>query len=543
MIAQAPDLIVHNAHVRSATFAAAVPAHAASAFAVAAGRIIALGDDRLLETAARGTRTLDLAGRLVVPGFFDSHNHLLGTALGRLLPQLASARSVRDVLAVVADTAARLAPGAWVHTSPRWHESNLAERRFPTRRELDAVAPAHPVLIKRGGHNVVVNSVALSRLGISDDAPNPPGGTLVRDGAGKLTGHIIGAPYINTLVSRIPEASDDAKIAALGDAGQEYARHGITSVVEPGLQPHDIALFQSDRARASIGLRTHLMWRVAYAGEPVQDVVEAIARGVVAPTPGDDVSVFGIKMSVDGGVETGYYREPYAAPDDAKHPRGKPLTTPEDLYRICLQAALSGWHVGLHCVGDAAIDMALDAFERVDAEVSLAERRWSIIHAIYPRPDHWSRIRRLRLTITAQQPLFYALGAGFQRYLGAERANAMNPLSTILSEVDFPVGGGSDSPVAPYDPLIGIASSVSRAIETGTVLGVDERITATQALAMYTLGSAYCAFQEGNVGSLEVGKAADFTVLSHDILTEPASIQDSEVVYTARGGEVTFDAL
>jgi predicted amidohydrolase YtcJ len=514
------------------------------AIVVSGGKIVAVTDnDSARAWVGSRTQEYDVSGKTVTAGFFDSHNHLLKTGLGLRLPSLAEATSIADVLATVRASARALPDGEWIQVSPRWHESQLAEARMPTARELDTVTPHNPALLRRGGHNAVFNSQALGELGLSDDTEAPSGATLMREPDGTLVGYVIGAVYINSLVGRIPGPSADLRRSAVRDVGNLYARHGITSVIEPGLAPDDIALISEMDARDELPVRLHMMWRVGYSGEGVEDVLRAVRDGVVRPRRGDKSSIFGIKLSVDGGVETGFYRDPYARIDDPAFPVGKPMISGDGLRDICLAAAEAGWHVGVHCVGDAGIDMVLDAFEATNAVVSLADRRWSLIHMMYPRKDHWRRVRELGLTVTAQQPLLYALGSGFVNYLGPDRARDIEPIAAYLKECPLPVGGGSDSPVAPFDPLLGIRSSLSRQTELAGVLGPEWSVDLDTAIHMYTAGSAYCAFQEGQVGRLDVGMAADLVVLSDDIHKDADALAGAEVALTMVDGQVRYDEL
>jgi predicted amidohydrolase YtcJ len=161
---------------------------------------------------------------------------------------------------------------------------------------------------------------------------------------------------------------------------------------------------------------------------------------------------------------------------------------------------------------------------------------------MYPRPDHWPRARRLRLAVTAQQPLQFALAAGFQHYIGPERARDIEPLRGYLDEIPLPVGGGSDSPVAPFAPLLGIQSSVTRATRAAGVVGPEWVISVPEAVRMYTESSAWCAFEEAHTGSIAPGKAADLTCLSANILQIPESLPDAQVTWTMAGGRVTHEA-
>jgi hypothetical protein len=254
----------------------------------------------------------------------------------------------------------------------------------------------------------------------------------------------------------------------------------------------------------------------------------------------DWLRIGGIKIVADGGVETNFLREPYAHADDPESPRGKPQVSEENLTAACSEAAKLGWQVGVHCVGDAAIDLVLRAFVAADKAAGIRALRWTLIHMILARPEHFETARRLGLCIAAQQPLIYALGAGWTKYWGPERAAVAMPLRDFAAS-RLPVGGGSDSPVTPYQPLLGIWSSATRETQLAGVLGADQAIVPAAALAWYTRGSAWLSFDEAQRGLLEPGKLADLVVLSDDPLRVPVdAIKEIAVEETVVGGQTVF---
>lgn len=519
----------------------------AGAVAVRDGWVVAVGtDEEVRSWAGRPTRVLDLGGRVVMPGFHDSHNHMLMTGMAMLRPDLSRAHSVADVLDVILGEVERTPAGSWIETSAGWHESQLYEKRLPTRRELDSVAPAHPVFMRRGGHNAALNSRALEIADIEEDAPDPPGATYVRDPAtGELTGHVVGMTTVRSLARLLPPSSSEEQMRALRVASDRYAQCGLTSVIEPGLSLEEMALVEEFAETDELSTRVSMMWRLFGPGENLESALDQLADGGVRRNLTNPwARTLAIKLGVDGGVETGYYREPYLHANDPAHPRGKPLLEPEELTVFCQEAARRGWQVGVHCVGDAAIDMTLDAFEDADVAASIRDLRWTLIHMMYPREDHWERANRLKLAITAQQPLLYALAAGFATYIGPQRTADIEPLAAYLSRCDQPVGGGSDSPVAPYPPLLGIASSVTRSTRAAGVVGPGWAIGIEDALRMYTRGSAWCSFEESVKGMLIPGAYADLVVLSEDPRGVKAeAIADISVLLTMVGGRVVHDQL
>jgi predicted amidohydrolase YtcJ len=537
-----PDVVLLNARVHTLDAGGRM----AEAIAVKHGRIMAVGDTPTIRAlAGAGTVQHDLAGLTMLPGFYDSHNHMRSTGLNFFAVDLGGTRRIAEVLQAIEARAAITPAGEWVVASSRWHESQLAEQRFPTRTELDRAAPNHPVWIPRGGHNRVVNSEAFRRAGITRDTPNPPGGTYVRDPAsGELTGHIIGAAAFGRMARLLAPPTRAQEREALRAAVKAYHAAGITSVVEPGLPPEEIAGFQSLWASGELTVRVNAMLRV-FPGSTKAELDRALdaIRGLAFTTGfGDEwLRLSGVKFTADGGVETSYLREPFAFTDDPSAPRGKPHASPENMLAVGLLAAELGWQMGIHGVGDGAIDQILDTYAAVHARHPLPGRRWTLIHMMRARPEHFARARELGLVITAQQPLMYALAAGFVKYWGPARAAECEPLRMYLDS-GLPVGGGSDSPVTPYQPLLGLWSSVTRETQLAGVQGREWVVPMADALRWYTRGSAYVAFEDDWKGSLEVGKAADLIALGVDPLqASPTEVRDAAVLLTMVGGRIVHD--
>ncbi|MBV9544119.1 MAG: amidohydrolase [Chloroflexi bacterium] len=517
----------------------------AEAVAIKDGLVLGVGSaDDVRGLADPAARVHDLQGRSLVPGFHDSHNHMLATAQSRALVDLSQAHTVADVIDRLRQRAARTPHGEWVLTSGRWHETQLDEKRFPQRQELDMALPDHPVMIQRGGHNIVVNSRAFQLAGVAEDVPNPSGGTFVRDpNTGRLSGHVIDAA-MHPLREQVPPPTQQQLESALLAMQARYNAAGLTSVLEPGLHPREMAVWRALRDRGELSIRGTLMWRLhpGFDATSLQSTLDAINRGEVTIDADDAwVRTTAIKLGIDGGVEAGFYREPFEHPDDADHPRGLPLVSPENFRAVCELAAQQGWQLGTHCVGDAGIDNVLDGYEAANNVAPIRGLRWTLIHMMYAREDHWPRANRLGVIVTAQQPLQYTLADGFRHYIGAERTRDIEPLRMYLDRSEQPVGGGSDSPVTPYQPLIGIWSSVTRATDRAGVQGPEWAVSVDEALRMYTSGSAWSAFEENIKGSITPGKLADLVVLDKDPRSvAPDELRELQVERTYVGGKLVY---
>ncbi|HEY7494832.1 MAG TPA: amidohydrolase [Candidatus Tectomicrobia bacterium] len=509
-----------------------------TALAVQDGRIIALGPDAALSRMAQGAAVVDLEGAVVMPGLVDCHNHFLSTALGWERVQLAAARSIGEVLEAIAQRVRETPPGQWVLCASRWHETNLAERRLPTAAELDRVAPQHPVYLPRGGHVVVTNTTGLQMAGILPDAANPPGGELVRDASGRLTGMLLERPAFARLTSLLPAPTEDERRTALQAGIRAYNGVGITAIREPGLTATDVRSYQAVIPQVQ-ALRASLMWRMDLSTTPEQR--QAWLQGL-APISGFGnqwLDIWGLKVLLDGGVEGGYFHEPYA---NNPQFRGFPFVTQEHLAALVEQAHGLGWRVGVHVVGDAAMEMVLDAFQTVNTHSRTYDRGHALEHAFSPIPGAIERTRDLGIGVTLQHALVYSLAGNMQSYWGQQRATDCTPARAWLDSGVL-IGAGTDSPVTNYDPWLNIYGFATRDTQVAGVLGPQHRIAVAEALYAYTVGSAQILGWDKALGRLAPGMAADFICLDRDPLAVPLDqVRYTQVTRTVVQGRQVFPA-
>jgi predicted amidohydrolase YtcJ len=530
----APDVVFVNGRVITVDNAFTV----AEALAVTGDRVTAVGTTAdIRQRAGPGSRVVDLRGRAVIPGLMDNHLHGAGGGPG---VDLSRARTLADVLAAVAARVERTPAGEVIVSNSDWHEAQLAEQRLPLRDDLDRVAPKHPVVLVRGGHEYVLNSAALAKWGISDTTAEPSGGRITRYPDGRLNGELVDTA--KTLVKLDPPRprSLEERIQERAVEYRTLNRAGLTTVRHPGVPADDLRLLEEMKRKSLLTMRVNVLLR------PQGDagaVGRALDSSGVTPDQGDEwVRIGGIKLGVDGGFEGGLMRDPYEEPwGEGQRFRGLQTVDRARFTGVVRELNRRGWRVATHAVGDAAIDLVLDAYTAANEERSIVGRRWTIEHAFIGRPDHLPRMKALEIGLSVQNHLYLA-GPSLVKYWGAGRAALTTPVRRYL-DAGLPVSSGTDAPVVPYPPLWTIYHFVTRDTITGGILGKDQRLTRQEALRLATINNAWLMFEENTKGSLEPGKLADLVVLSDDPLTCPEPrLRDASVELTMIGGRVVFEA-
>ncbi len=530
------DTVLHGGRI--VTLDAELPV--AEAVAVRDGRIVAVGSDaEVLLFSGPETETIDLGGRSVVPGLADNHFHGIGGGPG---VDLSEARTLQQVLAAIASRVAGAEPGDIILTNSDWHEGQLAEQRLPLRDELDTAAPDHPVVLVRGGHEYVLNSAALRFWEIDESTPEPEGGRIGRYPDGRLNGELVDRAKSLARVPRGgrggPGADVDGARRALADSHARLNAVGLTSVRYAGASPALYEQLRELQRRGELTVRASVLFRVP--SDPAR-LAEMLSDWSVGPDDGDDwVRVAGIKLGVDGGFEGGWMTEPYEEPWGEGGTFYGLQTAARDAY-IGTVAELNrhGWRVATHAVGDAAIDLVLEAYGAADAERPIAGRRWVIEHGFVPRPDQFGRMRELGLLVSAQDHLYVA-APSLVHYWGRKRAEWVTPVRAYL-DAGIRVSSGTDAPVIPYNPWWTLYHFSTRDTISAGITGADQAVAREEALRLATVENAYLTFEEGSKGTLEVGKLADMLVLDDDFLTVPDElIEDMRVLMTVVGGRIVY---
>lgn len=509
------------------------------AMAVHGGRIVAVGTEAEAHAALGGSPAQVLRHRrgTVVPGLIDTHNHMHWTGIQTRLVDLAPARAIADIQDAVRDYARSRPELPWITSGSGWHVASLAEVRYPTRQELDAACPDRPVYLPRVGHAGVANTLALRLAGISRDTPDPAGGRIERGPDGEPTGLLMEPPAFEPVARLVPALSLDEQAEAMADIQRTYHAAGLTGIMDPGVTPDIMRVYQRLWSRDALTVRSVLM-PLADSSQPLAETLERIDGAGLATGFGDArLKLGGIKVFMDGGASLGtaLMREPY--PDERCN-CGIQVTPTESFRQIAWHCARMGWSLGVHVVGGKAIDIALEVFAEIDREIPLHPLRFTLIHAyLWPDQRNIREAARMGIAVATQCSMQYTFGPLLVRRFGAVMMSTATPVRSWL-DAGVRVGGGSDSPVTPYRPLLGLWQARTRHIAgTDEPIGRLQAVSGEEALTMYTRDAAWLSFSEQERGVLRPGMLADWTVLSVDpVQCDAEALRDAEVLATAVGG-------
>lgn len=510
--------------------------------AVNDGGIVAVGGKGVLEQR-RGpsTRVIDLDGRTMVPGFVDAHVHLAGIGRRELTLNLDGTDSLEAFKQAVAERVAEVDEGQWI-TGRGWIETHWQPPEFPTREDLDEVAPNHPVYLTRAdGHAGIANSKALDIAGVDEGTEAPFGGEILRDEQGHPTGMLIDDAQ-ELVTEHIPDDNIPHE-RALDIGAERSVKLGLTQVHIAGTSWDQVEALESLYDRGAMKLRVY--HAVSAPGDAAERL---LARGPIIDAFDGRLTVRALKVYADGalGSKGAALLEPY---NDHKG-RGLLRFKPEEVRPLLKRALRKGLQVWTHAIGDRAnrltLDLYAEAFDTVLAkDRDVIEPRWRIEHAQIIHPDDVPRFDELGV-IPSMQPSHAIGDLHFARSrLGLERMKRGYPWQSLL-DAGAVIAGGSDAPVEKGDPIVEFyAATVRKDLEgySGEGWHREEAVSREYALKMLTLWPAYAAFQEDQRGSIEPGKQADFTVLSQDIMRIPDDeIPATKAVMTIIGGEVVYSA-
>jgi predicted amidohydrolase YtcJ len=513
------------------------------ALAARGQEIVALGAaSEIAAFIGEGTEVIDLAGALAAPGLIEGHGHFLGLGRSRMMLDLTAVSSYGEIVAMVAAAAAEAEPGAWI-LGRGWHQEKWSSppqpnvSGLPIHDELSAVSPDNPVLLTHAsGHAALVNAVALSLAGIGDDTPDPPGGEIVRDESGRAIG-VLRETAEELVAAHLSDGDDETTLRrAVELASTESLANGIASFQDAGSSFAEVELLRRMAAAGELRVRLWLM-----LSEDNESLVSGLPGYRVHREGGGYLTVGGIKRWIDGalGSHGAWLLEPYA---DLPTSTGLNIVTEDELRQAARLALEHGLQLCSHAIGDRANRLALDIYQEAYAtSPEPRDLRWRVEHAQHLHPDDIPRFAELGV-VAAMQPVHCTSdGPWVPLRLGDERARTGAYAWRDLLDSGAVIAGGSDCPVEPVSPIATFHAAVTRRMADGSAFDPDQVMTRQEALRAMTLDAAFAAFEEDVKGSLEVGKLADVTVLSRDILAVPEDeIPGTEVLATVVGGVVRY---
>ncbi|MBN2012885.1 amidohydrolase [candidate division KSB1 bacterium] len=478
------------------------------------------------------TVKIDAHGRLVLPGFIDSHVHFLEGGHRLASVQLRNAKTPEEFIARIYEYAQTLEPGAWI-TGGDWDHENW-DGTLPNRSWIDSVTADNPVWINRlDGHMALANSTALALAGITKQSADIEGGTIVRDVSGKPTG-ILKDNAMSLIDPFVPQPTDPQQLRALQAAMDYVASCGVTSVHHFGTWD-ELDIFE--QARNKHMLRTRL-----YAGVPLQTYAR-LQQKISRAGNGDVWLRIGcLKGFVDGslGSHTAAMLEPYT---DAPQDSGLLVESPDSLFKRIDMADQAGLQVIVHAIGDRANRTLLDIYERVLHQNGARDRRFRIEHAQHIHPDDYPRFQKYGVIASMQPYHLIDDGRWAEKVIGHERCRYSYAYRTLL-DIGARLVFGSDWYVAPPTPLDGIYAAVTRRTLDNRHPGgwiPEQKISVEEAIRAYTIDAAYASFEENIKGSLVPGKLADFVMLDRDLFrTPPEAIRDARILLTVVGGTIVY---
>jgi predicted amidohydrolase YtcJ len=497
----------------------------AEAVAVKGDRIVKVStNEEISQLIGENTRVIRLNGKTVVPGFIDTHIHVAD--FGRLLAwiDLSNAGSITEIQNLLRARVQNSPKGKWL-LGRGWNQACFADKRLPTRFDWDVVSPDNPVVFyHQSGQVCIVNSEALELAGVTRLTPVPEGGAIDRDAeTGELTG-VLRDAATNLIWNAIPEPSEDELAEAAGLACEKILEAGVTSVHWMVLSPRELSIIRKLHAQNRLPTRVY----VVVPAELLANMAD------FQPTNGATLKVGGAVISADGYLasKTAALFQPYADGSAS----GKLLCTPEGMKATAKKIVEKGFQLVIHAMGDKAVDAALTAIEQVSKETPRKGACNRIEQAAVLNQELISRMKKLGVIVSVQPLVITSEFSVWStaEHLGAERARWLYPLKTLI-EKGIRVIGGSDCPMEPLSPLMGIQAAVTRTAFP------KEQITVDEALRMYTVDAAYSSKEENVKGSIETGKLADLTVLSEDPRdVSPNKIENIIVEMTIVGGKVVY---
>lgn len=539
MPSHAPDVVYHGGNIttldRSRPHAAAV--------AIRGGKFVGVGSDaEMLSLQGPHTETVNLQGRTVIPGLNDSHLHLIRGGLNfNMELRWDGVPSLADALRMLKEQARRTPPPQWVRVVGGWTEQQFAERRMPTMEEINSATGETPCFILHLYDRAWVNAAALRVCGYTKDTPNPPGGEIQRDAAGRLTGLLIARPNASILYSTLakaPKLNPDEAANSTRHFMREMNRLGLTSAIDAGggfqNYPDDYRVVEGLASRGELTVR--LAYNL-FTQRPKEER-DDFTKWVQMAKPGDGDSFYRLNGAGEMLVFSAADFEDFLEP----RPDLSPAMEPE-LEQVIRILVANRWPFRLHATYNETITRMLNVFEAVNREIPFDGLHWFFDHAETIDDRNIDRVRQLGGGIAIQHRMAYQ-GEYFVDRYGASAARRTPPVRRML-EIGVPVGGGTDATrVASYNPWVGLYWLTTGRTVGGTALyGESNLLSREEALRLYTTGSSWFSSEQGGKGEIAIGQLADFTALSADYFSIPEEeIKHVESVLTVLGGKIVYGA-
>jgi predicted amidohydrolase YtcJ len=510
------------------------------AVAVKDSVIIKVGSNNAIQNfIGSGTVVLNLQGKTVTPGFIDAHNHMvtageIETLTLSLMPP--RVQYIADIQQIIAEEVLKVPDGTWIYGHGFF---NLMDGRTPTRWDLDTVSPNHPVFINHiSGHMAVANSKALEIAGIDSSTVDPAGGVVEKDSVtGEPTGVLMNHYAMSLVWQYLPRPTTEQYRMAIEAMVKPYQYEGISSFedVNVGTFSKLMAYKEAD-SLGTLEIRGYTLYTSEYP-QQVYDALDVFDPAVTEPYETAMLKFGGFKFLIDGHAGLAYCYEPTNG-----NRWDLPAWDADSLQKVVNMVHQAGYQMAFHCMGDKAIDMALDALEGALAVAPREDHRHRLEHCLIPTDAALLRIRQLGLVVSVQAAAMFFSGDAYRTIFGDTRVQRLMPIKTML-DMGIPVAFGSDFPTVPeFKPQLALQEAIVRKTKSGYEINLDERIDRTTALRLHTMGSAYASFDENIKGSIEEGKLADMTVWSGDYGTVLVNqIKDLEIEMLIVGGIIYQD--
>ncbi len=537
----APDLILRNGLIHTLD----PDRPAATAVAVKGDRILAVGQDpEITPLAGPGTEIIDLAGRTMIPGLFDSHAHLQEVGLKLSLIRLDECRSAEEMLELVRERAKHTPPGDWI-VGTGWNEGNFHNGQLPTRHDIDPATADHPVILMRFFNMDLVNSYALRLANITRHTPDPADGRIERDPDGEPNG-LLRAKAKILVRGLVPRPTLSQLLDAVRLGCHEFNRFGITSVLDPGLYPWEMHAYQAAYEAGLLSVRMNVMpsWH-GFREEEQEAVLDCRAAelGIYTGLGDEWLRIGGLKMAIDGGTSshTACMYEPFEGETEVKS--FNRLDT-ADLRRHFRRAAELNWDVGIHCCGDRAQDMAVEAMAYAADATGRSDRRNNIIHAYFPTDHALDLMARYRIAAVIQPTFLYWEGDMIFRDVGQTRALNYKPARKYLDRGVILAASSDVASTVSVNPYVSLYALVTRKNNLGHHVAAEQAITREEALRAYTTAGAWLTREEQLKGTIMPGKLADLAVLDRDYFAVPAeTLRDVQAEMTFVGGKLVWQRM